>query len=280
MTETWTQLARRYSGQRQRRMENRLAWAAAATPTKQPTTPKSQRPKCGATTRKGTPCKAPAVSGSNRCRLHGGLSTGPRTDAGREVIRTSNRRRAILADLVELVPAMAEDRRRQWAAAILALTSNDADHAAKVNRQDLDRWRADPGFCEAERRAVDRRDRCWRRAQRRKAREAEEGMYTMPIESTCIDLDTLPEFDLEAAGANLPDLEALELDFEIPPVEDLDLDALLADAGEWVRNLETPDLEKLLEDLGDPLEGLPESPTLEELLGDVPAPDVESFRRR
>ena len=258
MTETWTQLARRYSGRRQRRMENRLAWAAAATPTKQPRTPKSQRPKCGATTRKGTPCKAPAVSGSNRCRLHGGLSTGPRTDAGREVIRTSNRRRAILADLVELVPAMAEDRRRQWAAAILALTSNDADHAAKVNRQDLDRWRADPGFCEAERRAVDRRDRCWRRAQRRKAREAEGGMYTMPIESTCIDLDTLPDFDLEAALADLPpldlaaylasaplDLEDLALDFEPPPVEDLDL-----------AELPPLDLEKLLEDLGDPLEGL------------------------
>ena len=29
-------------------------------------------PRCGATTRKGTPCQAPAVSGKSRCRMHGG----------------------------------------------------------------------------------------------------------------------------------------------------------------------------------------------------------------
>eukprot|EP01035_Chromulina_nebulosa_P001400 gene1400-1873_t len=29
-------------------------------------------PRCGAKTRKGTPCEAPAVSGKVRCRMHGG----------------------------------------------------------------------------------------------------------------------------------------------------------------------------------------------------------------
>lgn len=29
-------------------------------------------PRCGAKTRKGTPCEAPAVSGKSRCRMHGG----------------------------------------------------------------------------------------------------------------------------------------------------------------------------------------------------------------
>ncbi len=29
-------------------------------------------PRCGAKTRKGTPCQAPAVSGRARCRMHGG----------------------------------------------------------------------------------------------------------------------------------------------------------------------------------------------------------------
>jgi hypothetical protein len=29
-------------------------------------------PRCGARTRRGTPCKAPAVSGRKRCRMHGG----------------------------------------------------------------------------------------------------------------------------------------------------------------------------------------------------------------
>jgi uncharacterized protein YjcR len=28
--------------------------------------------RCGARTRKGTPCQAPAVSGKTRCRMHGG----------------------------------------------------------------------------------------------------------------------------------------------------------------------------------------------------------------
>jgi hypothetical protein len=28
--------------------------------------------RCGAKTRKGTPCKAPVVHGKNRCRMHGG----------------------------------------------------------------------------------------------------------------------------------------------------------------------------------------------------------------
>ena len=42
-----------------------------------------QRPRCGARTRSGAPCRAPAVLvdgfvRNGRCRLHGGLSTGPR----------------------------------------------------------------------------------------------------------------------------------------------------------------------------------------------------------
>ena len=57
---------------------------------------KKDRPCCGARTRKGSPCKARAVSGAARCRLHGGLSTGPKTTEGRARICESNRRRAEL----------------------------------------------------------------------------------------------------------------------------------------------------------------------------------------
>lgn len=68
--------------------------------------PKKQRKKrgtCGAKTRKGSPCQAPPVWDKNKdkdkarnglCKLHGGLSTGARTEKGREAIRESNRRRA------------------------------------------------------------------------------------------------------------------------------------------------------------------------------------------
>jgi len=255
-----------------RRMNNRIVWADQAIPRKEPRIPKHKRPRCGAKTRKGTPCRAPAVSGSNRCRLHGGLSTGARTEEGREAIRTSNRRRAVLADLVELTPAVDEERRRRWADTIVAL-ARDYPHnlgaelggevaeaeALGVSVETIARWRESPGFAEAERRANVRGFRRWRRGLRRKAREPRGGMNTMPIESTRIDLDTLPEFDLEAAVADLPelDLEALDLDFEPPPVEPLDLDAIMAGVERNLAELPTLDPEKLLEDLGDPLEGLP-----------------------
>ena len=39
--------------------------------------------RCRAKTRKGTPCQNPVVSGKQRCRMHGGKSTGPRTAEGK-----------------------------------------------------------------------------------------------------------------------------------------------------------------------------------------------------
>lgn len=56
--------------------------------------PKRDRASCGAKTRWGTACRARAVEGKGKCRLHGGLSTGPKTPEGIERIRESNRRRA------------------------------------------------------------------------------------------------------------------------------------------------------------------------------------------
>ena len=38
---------------------------------------------CGAKTRSGTPCAKYPINGKRRCRLHGGLSTGPRTAEGK-----------------------------------------------------------------------------------------------------------------------------------------------------------------------------------------------------
>ena len=39
--------------------------------------------RCLAKTRRGTPCQNPAIRGRNRCKLHGGRSTGPKTEAGK-----------------------------------------------------------------------------------------------------------------------------------------------------------------------------------------------------
>jgi len=66
---------------------------------KNPTPKKGERPKCGARTRNGGTCQARVaiLAGGKiapRCALHGGASTGPRSEAGRLAIIESNRRRA------------------------------------------------------------------------------------------------------------------------------------------------------------------------------------------
>lgn len=50
-------------------------------------------PLCGARCRDGHTCRARVVRGKRRCRVHGGLSTGPKTVEGRARIAESNRRR-------------------------------------------------------------------------------------------------------------------------------------------------------------------------------------------
>jgi hypothetical protein len=57
-------------------------------------TPKAEQERCRATCRDGHACLMRVVPGKRRCRLHGGLSTGPRTPAGCARIGESNRRRA------------------------------------------------------------------------------------------------------------------------------------------------------------------------------------------
>lgn len=78
-------LAERYA--RFPRAARQLLTSKEKAPTKRPT--RRARPKCGAKTRPGRPCVAPAVwdpgaaaPRNGRCRNHGGLSTGPRTPEG------------------------------------------------------------------------------------------------------------------------------------------------------------------------------------------------------
>jgi hypothetical protein len=46
----------------------------------------SKAPRCGARTRARHPCRSPAMK-NGRCRMHGGKSTGPRTQQGLERMR-------------------------------------------------------------------------------------------------------------------------------------------------------------------------------------------------
>ena len=55
--------------------------------------PRKARPVCGARTRAGRSCAMRVEPGKHRCRLHGGLSTGPKTAEGRARIGEANRAR-------------------------------------------------------------------------------------------------------------------------------------------------------------------------------------------
>ncbi len=39
---------------------------------------------CGAKTRASTPCKITTIYENGRCKFHGGLSTGPKTEEGKK----------------------------------------------------------------------------------------------------------------------------------------------------------------------------------------------------
>ena len=74
--------------------------------------------RCLAKTRQGTPCQNPVVTDRNRCRMHGGLSTGPRTPEGKARVAAAHtkhgrrskahteRVRKINADLRRVLNAM------------------------------------------------------------------------------------------------------------------------------------------------------------------------------
>lgn len=55
--------------------------------------PRQELPACGAKTRARGECRMRVVPGKRRCRLHGGSSTGVRTEEGKERIRQAQLRR-------------------------------------------------------------------------------------------------------------------------------------------------------------------------------------------
>ena len=66
-----------------------------------------------AKSRQGTPCRNPVVTNRNRCRMHGGKSTGPRTPEGKArtiAAHTKHGRRS--REHVEKVKAINAELRR------------------------------------------------------------------------------------------------------------------------------------------------------------------------
>jgi hypothetical protein len=111
--------------------------------------------------------------------MHGGWSTGPRTEAGKEAIGDSNRRRAVVRDLVGLAE-IEEGQAKRWAAAVFELAKGrglrPAGRAAGVSHETVRRWRRAPAFLEAERRARAR----WERRRPSKARPSRRPQWRHP----------------------------------------------------------------------------------------------------
>jgi hypothetical protein len=73
-------------------------------------------PRCGARTRTGSPCRAPAVSGRKRCRMHGGAkgSGAPRANRNarkhgrftRDAIVERREIRAVLGEVRKVLEGM------------------------------------------------------------------------------------------------------------------------------------------------------------------------------
>src|ERR1022692_1003755 len=79
--ETWVAGMRRGN----RVSKSPAGWLKNGNPSGDP----SGAPRCGAKTRKGKKCLAPAMC-NGRCRMHGGASTGPRTPEGLARSRRAN----------------------------------------------------------------------------------------------------------------------------------------------------------------------------------------------
>src|SRR5580700_674775 len=61
----------------------------------------SNAERCGAKTRRGTVCQCPAMP-NGRCRLHGGLSTGPKTAEGIRRIREAVTKHGLRTQAAEI----------------------------------------------------------------------------------------------------------------------------------------------------------------------------------
>ena len=86
---------------------------------KRNTAPMLGSPRCGARTRRGTACRAPAVSGRRRCRMHGGAkgSGAPKNNknafkhgfATREAIRERAELRAVVGEALKFLAEIESD---------------------------------------------------------------------------------------------------------------------------------------------------------------------------
>jgi hypothetical protein len=80
--------------------------------------------RCGAKNRRGLPCQCPAMA-NGRCRLHGGKSTGPRTEDGIERIRWAVTRHGRYTKVARAEDAQYRQLLRDCRALLRSLSDDD-----------------------------------------------------------------------------------------------------------------------------------------------------------
>ena len=71
--------------------------------------------KCNATCSDGSECNAWAMDGSNRCRHHGGKSTGPKSEEGKKASRMNGVKHGLRSDPVNLLESIREEDEHAYA---------------------------------------------------------------------------------------------------------------------------------------------------------------------
>ena len=95
---------------------------------------RNRAPRCGARRRDGGACRAPAIRGNRRCRLHGGLSTGPKTLEGLAHIRAANTRHGRFSAEGQAVARWARGYVRNGRRSLRALAKHSPDARARLSR--------------------------------------------------------------------------------------------------------------------------------------------------
>lgn len=90
-------------------------------------------PRCGARRRDGGSCQQPAMP-NGRCRMHGGLSTGPRTEAGKAKARRARWLHGYYSEEAKAERREARAEREQTAGLIHLLRRLDPEQVEKLIR--------------------------------------------------------------------------------------------------------------------------------------------------